>query len=149
MKTKDQTPAQSDVAATDILKSLDKQWLADRIARQKQAVQEAVNELRSLQTLEKARAIRAGELRRAAPATRKPRSAATPATAAPPVAATPTSTESRIETYLAHAGPSRDEVIAAGLQLPLSVVRNVLASNRRKFGGKNGLWQLRGSESDD
>jgi len=33
--------------------------------------------------------------------------------------------------------------------LPLSVVRNVLASNRRKFGVKNCLWQLRGSESDD
>jgi len=51
-----------------------KEWLAGEIERAKARVAEAQAELKSLMTLEKIRAIRAGELRRKSPQRKKPQS---------------------------------------------------------------------------
>lgn len=52
------------VDALSVLKSLDKDELARQIADAKKRVDDATSELRALQSMEKLRAIRAGELKR-------------------------------------------------------------------------------------
>jgi len=74
-KRKKAKPAADGQSPSQLLAALDrrdaKQWLAEQIDEAKARVAEAQAELKSLLTLERIRAIRAGELKRKAPVKRK------------------------------------------------------------------------------
>jgi len=91
----------------ELLAALDrpdaKEWLAEQIDEAKARVAEAQAELKSLMTLERIRAIRAGELKRRAPTKRKTK------------ANTPTTLADRIIALLRDRGPSTTAMLGVAL----------------------------------
>lgn len=101
------------IDAAAVLASLDKNDLQSQIAEAKKRVEEAEAELRALQTLEKVRAMRAGEIKRKAPQPRKKKAAAD--AHAEPIGQ-PVDLRSKIAAYLRREGrPMKPNLIAVGL----------------------------------
>jgi hypothetical protein len=99
------------IDAAAILASLDRNDLAEQITAAKARVDEATAELRSLQTLEKVRAMRAGELKRKPQQPRKKKATAD----AEPIGQ-PVDLRTKIVAYLRREGrPMKPNLIAVGL----------------------------------
>lgn len=115
-KDKDSTKAEkaepkAKIDAAAILAALNKDDLAEQITAAKARVDEATAELRSLQTLEKVRAMRAGEIKRKSPQPRKKKAVAD----AEPIGR-PVDLRTKIAAYLRREGrPVKPNLIAVGL----------------------------------
>ncbi len=106
--TQQAKPAADGQSPGQLLTALDradaKEWLAEQIEQAKARVAEAQAELKSLMTLERIRAIRAGELKRKTPA--RPKRRGGPATPAV-----------RLLDYLNQIGPATTAMLSVGLKL--------------------------------
>lgn len=135
------------ITARDLLRRLDRDDLAKQIEEAKAKMKEAKEELSALVTLEKIRAIKAGEFVRKSPQRKKKaeesKAAAVAESPKNGKADNPKTQRGRIEEHLAQSGPASSALISLSVGIPQSNVSSLLSQNGHLFVNTGSGWDLK------